>query len=208
MNTLVFHTLQSGTHDFQARHVHPSQPPMLALMASLFDTDDKEVDRMVSLVRLDGVTISNEAVAYHGIDTDMMMDEGLPLAEVLTQFAALAEGVAGATAFSVDHHAAVVRIALVKAEMTMLSPPIWCLMRKSVDICRIPTRTGTFKFPKLSEAYQHFTGKEVPTKFRGSVFEILSEHLEIRNAIYLGIRKYEADQLSTAARPFVRTEWT
>jgi hypothetical protein len=210
MNTLIFHTLQSGHHDFRRRH-HEDQPPMLALMAGLYDPDGVEISRMLRIVDLQGTLISNETTSFHGIDNDMMADEGLPLAEVLGEFEVMLSCIDVAMAFSVDHHMAVLGIALQDVEMTLPRPVLGCLMRKSVNICRIVDRRGNFKFPKLEEAYRHFSGQPMPTFGGGqSAEQILDNHLAIRTTIYQGIRSHEAGEISKAAAPLFRPmgEWS
>ena len=36
-----------------------------------------------------------------------------------------------------------------------------CTMLESTSICKIPARRGGYKWPKLCEAYKHFTGQEM-----------------------------------------------
>jgi len=40
-------------------------------------------------------------------------------------------------------------------------PRQFCTMNATTEICKLPGRFGKYKWPKLSEAYFHATGKEL-----------------------------------------------
>jgi DNA polymerase III epsilon subunit-like protein len=210
MTILLFHTLQADKHDFRERHAHPKQPPLLAIAAGLYD-DGKLLRRMLRVVDLGEYPIPTEIAEFHGITYEMMCDDGARRRDVLEEFGSISTGVEMAYAFSVDHHAAVLNQALVAEDMTMIRPPLGCLMRKSVNVCKIPDRRGNYKFPSLAEAYRFYTGQSLPTSWGNDSAGVLTKHLDIREVIWRGIEAHaqaELDKASAPIRPpFVRTEW-
>jgi hypothetical protein len=201
MKTLVFHTIQTADHNWKLPHSDPSQPPLLALVASLQDDDLGEIDRMTRMVRLDdGMRVDKSTTDREGLTTEMMEDRGLHLEDVMIEFGDMLKGCEWKAAYGCDHHSKIVAIA---AELADVSLPIVAqmdLMKRSTIPCRLPSRTaGTFKQPKLIEAYEHFAGKPLSLSFDGDAQSILNQHLEARLVVYRGLRKYESDELLKAA---------
>jgi hypothetical protein len=203
MTILLFHTLQADKHDFRERHAHPKQPPLLAIAAGLYD-DGKLIRRQLDIVDLGEYPIPSDVALFHGIDYNMMCDFGRRRRDVLEEFASISEGVDMAYAFSVDHHAAVLNQAMIAEDVSMIRPPLGCLMRKAVNVCKIPDRRGNNKFPSLAEAYKHFTKQDLPSPAGRLPTEVLGKHLNIREIIWRGILSHEQGEIDKAASPLGR----
>lgn len=69
---------------------HPDQPGLVSISAILDDEDGKTLERFTTLVKPHR-PISVEVTAIHGITTERAEAEGIPLADAMTQFVALAQ---------------------------------------------------------------------------------------------------------------------
>lgn len=115
------------------------------------------------LIKPNGFTIPEEAAKIHGITTEIATAEGEPITKVLEEFfkdmtsAGLLIG-----------HNLIYDINMITAECwrtgisssQLREKARFCTMINSTDYCRIGkfNDRGGFKFPKLSEAYEIFTG--------------------------------------------------
>lgn len=206
--TLVFHTLQNARHNFALSHSDPSQPDLLGLVAALHDDDAPKVplEKMTAIITLDeGKGISEESFRMDGIGERMMHEHGVPLHIALDKFADMAKRADRVAAFSVEHHVKTVLAAATITEVEMPTVSMMCLMKKSTIPCKLPTRTaGTYKMPKLVEAYHVYTKQDFVIPYSASAQEILDYHLNARSIVFQGIRKWEDGELKKAAKPVAK----
>ena len=202
MRTLVFHTITQRDWDFSKSHRDPSQPPLLALVASLQDSEDGEIARMERMVLLDdGMQVDPSTTEREGLTTYMMETNGYPLDDVMAEFNELLDGmVEYGASYGAEHHWKVVQIAAESLGGALPFIALMCLMKKSTIPCRLPSRSpNTFKQPKLVEAYDFFAGRPLSLNFDGDAQSILRQHLDARLQVFHGLQRYEAEELKKAA---------
>lgn len=189
-------------------HSDAGQPPLLAFVASLWDEREK-MEAMKFIVQLpDGERISEEQFRYDAIGESMMDEWGVPLPEMVDAIMPMLEQADFISAYAVEHHGFLLRRAIEDCGMEAPIKATHCLMKKSTIPCRIPTRTvGTYKQPKMIEAYLHFAGKPFELPAAGSADAILSYHLNAREVIYLGIKAWDDANLKKAASGPIKPTW-
>lgn len=158
---------------------------MIPKLITFFDTEttgiDYKKDRVVELawlvcnssgkilledsrlIKPDGFTIPEEATKIHGITTEIANEAGEPLYRVLRDFFIDM----GSTDLIIGHNV-LYDIEMIKSECNRVGldftlfqeKPRFCTMKNSRNFCQIPRPDGAegFKFPKLAESYEIFTG--------------------------------------------------
>ena len=115
---------------------------------------------------LDSLLFPADAVAVHGITTERAQREGLPLKDVLEEFAAdlsLAEHVVG---HNIDFDQHVVGAELCRLGMdfnALMDKPCTCTMKTTTNFCAIPnpnTYFGGYKWPSLQELYRKLFNRD------------------------------------------------
>lgn len=169
MRALVWDSETNGMILWKEPSDHPGQPHLVQLGALLVDMDTgREISSVEVIVRPDGWEIPAEVAAIHGITTEMAMDVGIPEKLALDMLLQLRQ----CAALHICHNAAfdgrIARIAIHRLG-AHLTPDEWsaypseCTMQMSTPILKLPSANGRggHKWPKLTEAYKHFTGKEL-----------------------------------------------
>jgi len=168
---IVYDTETTGLPMWKDPSDHPDQPHMVQLAAKLVTLDTREVVKAMDvLVKPDGWVIPDDVIAIHGITNERAAAEGIPEAEAVDQFLALVEE-AGVDALLIGHNESfdrrIVRIGIkryvdprtpgaeVAASDKFKAHKSFCTMWKARPHTKLPSN----KLPKLTEAYQHFTGK-------------------------------------------------
>lgn len=173
---LFFDTETSGLPIWSQPSEHPDQPHIVQLAGLLLDLDTRqELQTLDVIIKPDGWTIPDEVAAIHGITTERAMDEGIPEREAIEALLDMW----GQSSLRIAHNESfdmrIVRIGLKRLfpERENLADlwkaaPAYCTATKSTKLCAIPPTAkmkaaGRFhhKTPTLSEAYKHFTGKEL-----------------------------------------------
>lgn len=156
------------------------QPHIVELAALLYDGETRELLETVHhIVKPDGWIIPDEVAAIHGITTKRAMDEGIPEPEVVRMLHDLSIRADLRVAHNEQFDARIMRIAFkrfgdgrVDLDGSMAwfglhqqqkddiadyfkARPAFCTMKASTKACNLPGN----KWPKLSEAYLHYTGK-------------------------------------------------
>lgn len=149
-------------------------PRVYQVGSILFDEYGIEYGRMNAFVRPDGWKIpivdaylrdmgERDFHAEQEITTEMLMDVGRPIADVLDEFIELAKKADE----SVCHNASF-DYPIITCEMFRRKKfPVGWMARKrhctklmSEGVLKIPGYKGMYKWPSLQEAYVHFYGKE------------------------------------------------
>lgn len=170
---LFYDTETTGLPDFKAPSEAPHQPHIVQLAALLVDPETREtIASMDVIVRPDCWTIPADVAAVHGITTERAITVGVSESIALGLFMDLWH----AADFRVGHNesfdARIIRIAQHRFECGELD--VWkegraeCTARLATPICALPptekmkaARRFHHKTPNLSEAYRHFTGREL-----------------------------------------------
>ncbi len=107
--------------------------------------------------------ISDEATGGHGVTTEIAEMRGLPLEAVMEEFYDALDGTDELVAFNIDFHVRVLRKAMIDLGGNFTMPGSvapFCAMRMAAPFVRKPRvdRKPGFMWPKLVEAYAHFSG--------------------------------------------------
>lgn len=159
--SLFFDTETTGLPLWKEPSEHPEQPHLVELGALVVDDDTREVVHSLSLIiRPDGWEIPAEVEAVHGISHARALAVGVPEAFALDALLELHGRCQRRIAFNKTFDERIVRIGIKRYYGTEAEPvaeafkahPSECAMR-------LAHKVMGGKFPKLAEAYTHFTGE-------------------------------------------------
>jgi DNA polymerase III epsilon subunit-like protein len=115
------------------------------------------------IVYPEGFTIPAEAAAVHGITTARARRDGIPLINALRT---LHEDITSNTPqLYVGHNVAFDKPILLNEHRRAPHPENFsalkavCTMKIGTNVCRIPSRRGGYKWPKLEELHRHLFGR-------------------------------------------------
>lgn len=181
MNLALFYDTETqGLPLFKEPSEHPGQPHIVQIAALLVDLDTRQtISSMDVVIRPNGWTIPDEVAAVHGITTEHAEAVGIEEVTAIEMFMALW---AGPGRLRIAHNeqfdARILRIALKrfydKPDHVLPVSDTWkegiadCTAKLATPICQIPPTAkmvkagfNKFKTANLSEAYKHFTGREL-----------------------------------------------
>ena len=147
-----------GTHLFDYKQPADADgQPRMASLALIYLTPEMEVEREYhQLVRPDGWSMSAEASRITGLTDEHLNEHGIPVTEVLNEYASAISNGYVFCAHNSQHDAKQLRAELRRAGMDdkFEQTPTICTMRSMTDICKIPPKgnRGGYKWPALSEA--------------------------------------------------------
>ena len=161
---LIFDTETTGKADFSAPGTAPHQPHLVQIAALLLDDDLSERQTFCYIIKPEGFAIPKEASDIHGITTEIATHCGISLQSAMGNFLELWSRAHLRTAHNLDFDEVVITKAF--ADLREVEPIAWmegkqarfCTMKQMTPVCNLPGPYGP-KWPKLSEAYQHVTGK-------------------------------------------------
>lgn len=176
MRILFYDFETTGIPNWKEPSESPCQPHILELGAELYDTDTDQVMGSASfLVKPDGWTVPEEVTALTGITQDRAERYGVPEDLAIGTLLHLWRQCDKRVGHNESFDARIARIAIKRSgrEDAELLADEWasgdalCTMRASTSICRIQNVSrGGLKWPKLAEAYLHFTGVEMSNAHR------------------------------------------
>jgi DNA polymerase III epsilon subunit-like protein len=161
MRILFFDTETTGLPDRFAGPQSPYQPHLVQLGAILADGEGNESGELINaIVRPDGWHIPMEASRIHGITTELALQQGMALNDVLRGFTDLASDANVIVAHNLDFDLLVMMAAYHRAGTAhpFQNKHACCTMKSATSICKLPGPYG-YKWPTLSEAYRHLVGK-------------------------------------------------
>lgn len=170
----------SGLPLFKEPSDDPRQPHIVQAAAALVDSTTRKVLTSLNLIaRPDGWKIPEDVAAVHGISTEHATAVGIDEATVVRAMHALWRNAHFRIAHNESFDARIMRIALkrYRSEIPGVDDSVhevWkkgraeCTARRATPYCALPPTermlmTGRVhhKTPKLSEAYRHFTGRDL-----------------------------------------------
>lgn len=159
MTYLCIDTETTSLPDFSLPADAPGQPRVASLAMILCDDDLRPIAERYDLVRPDGWVMSSEALAVNGLTMEKLDAEGVPIAPVLDAYARYIDDGAAVMAYGAQFD-----VKMLCGEMRRLgmddrfaTTRNLCVMRACTGVCKLPRANGRgYKFPKLTEAYQHF----------------------------------------------------
>ncbi|MBS0279193.1 MAG: 3'-5' exonuclease [Proteobacteria bacterium] len=162
---LLYDTETQGLPDWKSPSGGEQQPHIVELYAALADAESGHiVDELHAIVKPEGWTIPDDVAAVHGITTERATLEGQPEALVFTRFLQMHARAKERVGHNESFDARIMRIAHKRYRSdeeadAFKAAPAFCTMRAMTDHCKLPGKRGGYKFPSLSEAYQHFFGR-------------------------------------------------
>lgn len=160
MKVLVFDTETTGKANFRLPASDPSQPRIVQLAMALYDTPNpRPLFCLNCIVRPEGFTIPAEATAIHAISTELAHACGVSVKWALDTFRAMASS-ALLVAHNVDFDCFMIGVECCYEQENLPMNSMFCTMKSMTNHCNLPGPYGP-KWPKLSEAYKHCTGKEL-----------------------------------------------
>jgi DNA polymerase III subunit epsilon len=149
----------------------PGQPYMVSIAALLCTDDGQEVYEMHRLVKPEAWIVPTNATEVHGITTERCRAEGLPLFEVMAEFAKLHEQAEPLTCYGIGFDRKILSGAYRRARLPDLTKtrPDWCAQSTATKFCHMPAtdkmiaagQKGRAKPAKLGEAYRIIFGEEL-----------------------------------------------
>ncbi len=156
---LFFDTETTGKADFKRPSDHPCQPHLVQFAAVACDNDGKILHKVKVLVKPEMWEIPPEASAIHGVTQEHACKYGIWGGVALLMFNQLCMNAKLLVAFNNDFDVLVMeKLASEIGKMTRTSAlDQFDVMKAMTPVCQIPSpyREGEFKWPKLTEAYQH-----------------------------------------------------
>lgn len=197
---LFFDTETTGLALWGRPPHHPEQPHLVQLGAVLLNEEHVEVGEINELIQPDGWIVPEEAAKVHGFTTGRCIEKGLPLAEVLNRFTAMAQDAKFLVAHNSDFDHMVMRAAFHRAKLSdhVMNKRIICTMKPATDICKIPGKYGKNKWPKLEEAHEFFFGQ----KFEGAHDAMA----DVRACARVFFELLERKAINLDAKPKVKAE--
>lgn len=145
-----------------------NQPHIVQFGALIVDADTREIQQEIDIIiRPDGWTIPDEVAEIHGITTERAMDEGVPESTVTEWIRDNWNPDVVRLGHNQSFDERICRIALKRFADEALCDQ-WkegskaCTGLLAKPIMQMPPKgRWGYKMPKLTEAYLHFTGKEL-----------------------------------------------
>jgi len=191
MKLLIFDTETTGlptNSDIPAENKSDNWPHLVSIAWVIMDSDDNEIiKRRKYIIRPDGWNIPQESIAIHGISELKANLSGHKLQDVLLEFITESYDMLVAHNLKFDYN--VLRNAMIWDlgwGFNPLTKPSCCTMKLSTDICMLPGRNGTMKYPKLSELYAEvFKREPISSRLHDSLYDtlILTEIVQSSNEL-------------------------
>ncbi|MDG1348301.1 MAG: DNA polymerase III subunit alpha, partial [Flavobacteriales bacterium] len=137
-------------------------PRCVQLAWQVHDVEGKLVEVKNYIIKPEGYDIPFNAEKIHGISTDRANKQGMPLAEVLTEFVKDVEKCKFVVGHNVSFDNSIVGCELLRKEMPNLLADFPALDTKddATNYCAIPaSRGGKFKWPSLTELHTKLFGE-------------------------------------------------
>jgi len=138
-------------------------PRIVSVCWALYSAPESQQLYRYTIIRPDGFAIPKDATAVHGITTERAHQEGVALAEVLSQLSQ--DIVAHSPALLIAHNVAFDRPVLLAEHLRanvaeqLICLPTFCTMATTTELCQLlPMREGHHKWPKLIELHTHLFG--------------------------------------------------
>ena len=155
MRTLIFDTETTGMWNFKADLADPDQPRPVQISALLY-ADSIEVAGINLLINCQ-VPSHPKALEVHRKTPELLRTCGLEELTALAIFNNFARRADRIVAHNIEFDKRIVQGMALRNNLThnaLESTPLFCTMKTSTDVLRIPGRFGGFKWPKLIEAYK------------------------------------------------------
>lgn len=162
-------------------------PHIVSISWVILDADTNTILKKASyIVRPNGWVIPQDSIDIHRITNEYANINGVPLSDAIYAFANEDPDILVAHNAEFDFNVLVNALKWdLGIDPIVLDKPVFCSMKLSKNICRIPSKYG-FKSPKLSELYQFVMKKSpISNSLHGSLYdaEILTEIIQNCNEL-------------------------
>ena len=166
---IFFDTETTGLPEWKKPSGDASQPHLTQLAAIVCDTETQKIHAAIDLtIKPDGWVIPDEVAELNGITTEYATEYGISEEQAINAFIELWDG-CHRVAHNRTFDQRIIRIALKRYGYDDALIEAWankdgftCTMLETKPLLEIPPK-GRYgwKNPKLSEAYEHYTGKQI-----------------------------------------------
>jgi DNA polymerase-3 subunit epsilon len=157
---LFYDTETTGMPDWKKPSGGESQPHIVQIGAILCNSETKEViDILNVIIQPDGWEIPKDTIDVHGITEEIANDVGIPEKEAIKMLLDL-RGDTDRVAFNKTFDQRIIRIGL-KRFFNEQTQEKWCIKDDHHCAMLMSQKVMKGKYPKLIDAYKHFTGKEM-----------------------------------------------
>ena len=152
--TLFIDTETSGFYNNKEPPDHPSQPHLVQF-AAILDDENQKIKAVINCRVNSGVEeIAQGAQDVHGISVSEAKAFGLPVMVVCSIFANLRKMTSRVVAHNIEFDMNIMAAQFARIEKPFnISEGVFCTMRASSFVLKLPGKFGDYKWPKLSEAY-------------------------------------------------------
>lgn len=136
-------------------------PRMIQIGWLYCDKDGKRLSTGNHIIKPEGFDIPTGASDVHGITTEMAIEKGESLEEILNTFNDLIEQASFIVAHNINFDKMILGAELIRKNISsgFGDAPKICTMKSATTYCNIPGRYGP-KWPTLSELHIHLFGKD------------------------------------------------
>lgn len=141
--------------------------PRIIQLGFMLVADGSEVALFHCLIEPDGWEVPEESTRIHGITTQMCRDSGIPITDAMLTFKLFSDMAGVLVAHNYKFDSAVIDKELLRLGFqaeTFSDVRQFCTMKATTDIIKLQatnSRRSYNKYPRLTEAYSHFTGRDM-----------------------------------------------
>ncbi len=147
---------------------HPDQPWMVQLAAILADDSGNSLAELSCIIKPTTWEIPDESSKVHGITTEHAKTYGVKLERALDMLEEFSMSANTMVAHNVAFDDKILHIQSRKIGRVVVAHSgfgmkrtHFCTMLATTDLCKLPGNYGSYKWPKLAEAYKHFFNEEL-----------------------------------------------
>lgn len=175
MRVLIFDTESTGLIR-STSYSDANNPYLASIAALLYDTEaNRIISSLNTLIHPAGWEMPPEAEAVNGLTTQYLCDTGVPAQAVIPLFMNIASKADLVVGHNVEFDIKIMSAALWRhitkehnddfaRELIAnhwLTLPTFCTMKESKNEVQALNKSGRLKYPKLTETYKHFFGKDL-----------------------------------------------
>lgn len=134
-------------------------PRLVQLAWMMYSEDGQLKESRDVIIRPEGFSIPLEVSRLHGISTAIAVEKGLPLKEVMEEFADKIDEAYALVGHNISFDECIVGAEFERLRMmtSLFLKPKYCTMKSATKYCQLPGKQG-FKAPRLSELHQILFG--------------------------------------------------
>jgi DNA polymerase III subunit epsilon len=138
-------------------------PRVVQVAWLIYSEQGEKVSQRMAIIYPNGYEIPEEAAAVHGITTQMAMEKGEYIEDILLEFEAALKTVNEVVAHNMafDEKVLLAEFYRYNEPTEFLNKKLVCTMKASTNFCALPAPygRGAYKWPKLSELHEKLFGE-------------------------------------------------